>query len=92
MPSRRPPQPANQFVDEHKPWELRKKAGSEQEVIDITQTKYPQKAQELADNVDYEKKKRSRFQYNITENAKKSFLNSVSFAMYSRLMAVRRKT
>lgn len=44
---------------------------AEKDALDITQTNYPKIAEELSENLEYEENKRSKFQYEITEEAKK---------------------
>lgn len=45
---------------------------AKEQAMDIINTKYQGQAEELARNLDYERTKRGRFQYNMTESIKKA--------------------
>lgn len=62
------------FIDNNKLakklYELYKNA--EKDAFDITQTHYQDRARKMYENLEYEENKRSRFQYEITSDAKKN--------------------
>lgn len=46
---------------------------AKESAMDITNTKYPEEAEELSKDLEFERKKRHKFQYNMTISIKKSY-------------------
>ena len=46
---------------------------AQEQALNLTATEYPRRAEELAENLEWERNKRHKFQYNTTEMMKKSY-------------------